>query len=258
MKGSNVTQKILYRSKAFLHRNSPTILTCIGAVGVVVTTVSAVRATPKAAKLLEEAAQKKGEELTKVEVVTIAAPIYIPTAVTGAATLACIFGANILNQRNQASLASAYALLNDYHKRYRSKLIELHGKEADEEIRNEIVRTRCDYHQIGIDIPDSKMTFYDEISGETFVRYEREVMDAEYHLNRNFVLRGYASLNEFYEFLGLPKTEYGEAVGWSIVDGYSWIDFEHRLITKDDGGSDIYAIDALFAPNAEYLDGWEW
>lgn len=98
--------------------------------------------------------------------------------------------------------------------------------------------------------------YYDEISGETFVRYEREIMDAEYHLNRNFVMRGYASLNEFYEFLGLPQTLYGDSVGWSITDGEMWIDFEHALISRDDGGEPIYMINTIIPPDADYLREW--
>ena len=43
----------------FLKRNASTILTCVGAVGVVATSVMAVKATPKALILLEKA---KGED----------------------------------------------------------------------------------------------------------------------------------------------------------------------------------------------------
>lgn len=255
MKGDTF-KKLLAKPNAYLKCNSATILTCLGAVGVVVTVVTAVKATPKAITLMEEAKEEKGEELTKVEAVKAAGPAYIPTIVMGAATVTCIFGANVLNKQKQASIMSAYALLDNYHKAYRGKLIEIHGEEADKEIRSAIARSRCDFHQIDLDTPDGKFIFYDEISGESFVRYEREVMDAEYHLNRNFALRGYASLNEFYEFLGLPKTDFGEEMGWSCSDGYSWIDFEHTLITKDDGGPDIYAINAIFPPDTEYLREW--
>ena len=109
-----------------------------------------------------------------------------------------------------------------------------------------------------MDAPDDKVVFYEELSGESIVCYEREIMDAEYHLNRNFALRGYAALNEFYEFLGLPKTDYGDAVGWSMSYGYSWIDFEHRLINRDDGGTPIYSIDMIFPPDDDYLRDWEY
>lgn len=248
--------QLISKSKTFLHLHSSTILTCIGALGVVATAISASKATPKAIDILERAELEKGEKLTKFETVNVTTPVYIPTIVIGAATIACIFGANILNKRKQATLTSAYALLNSYHKEYRSTLIDLHGKEADEEIRNVIAIKRCAYHQIDLDTPDGKFVFYEEISGESFCRYEREIMDAEYHLNRSFALRGYASLNEFYEFLGLPRTDYGNELGWSMDDGYSWIDFEHNLVSKDDGGTEIYSIDMIFPPHANYLEGW--
>ena len=83
--------------KEFLRCNSSTILTCIGAVGVVATAVMAVKATPRALECIEEAREEKGEELTKFEVVNVAGPAYIPAVITGAATVACIFGANVIS-----------------------------------------------------------------------------------------------------------------------------------------------------------------
>lgn len=150
---------------------------------------------------------------------------------------------------------SAYALLRNYHKEYRDKLIELHGEEADAEIRNAMIREHCNFHPLDSDVPDGKVIFYDEISGESIMRYEREVIDAEYHFNRNFTMRGYAFLNEFYEFLGLPMTEYGRIAGWSMSSGIMWVDFEHRLIDNDDGGTACYSIDMVFPP--EVLEEWE-
>lgn len=110
------TQKrVRYR----LHQASPTILTIIASVGVVTTTIMAVRATPKAIKMLKEAETEKGENLTKLEIIRAVGPIYIPSVLLGASTIACIFGANALNQKKQASLMSAYAMLNESYKQYR-------------------------------------------------------------------------------------------------------------------------------------------
>ena len=50
-------------------------------------------------KILEEAKKEKGDELTTVETIMIAGKIYIPTIVTGADSIACIFGANVLNKK---------------------------------------------------------------------------------------------------------------------------------------------------------------
>lgn len=233
-----------------------TILTVIGGIGVIGVAISAAMDTPKALKLLEEAQNEKDGELTKSEMAKAAATAYIPTAILCASTLTCIFGANVLSRRNQAALTSAYALLDRYHKEYRRNLVGLYGKGADVKVRMAMTRNRCDCHQIGLDCPDGPATFYDEISGESITCYEREVMDAEYHLNRNFALRGYASLNEFYEFLGMPKTAYGDKLGWSSVDGLGWVDFQHSLVSRDDGGDYIYSIDMLFPPTRDYMEGW--
>ena len=59
-------------ARLFAKRNASTVLTCLGGVGVVATTVLAVKATPKALQLIEEEKQKKGEELSKWEVVKTA------------------------------------------------------------------------------------------------------------------------------------------------------------------------------------------
>ena len=92
-------------------------------------------------------------------------------------------------------------------------------------IRTHMVRNHANFHSLDDPGPDQKMLFYEEYSERYFERYEREIMDAEYHLNRNFVLCGYASLNDFYEFLGLEPTELGEEVGWTTDDGIQWVDF---------------------------------
>ena len=128
----------------FKRSHVSTLLTCIGAVGVIATSVMAVKATPKAAKLLEASEKEKGEKLTRLEVVKIAAPAYIPAAVVGASTIACIFGANILSKRSQASLASAYALFDRSYKEYRDKVNSLYGEEADDKVRTEVA---SDYYE---------------------------------------------------------------------------------------------------------------
>ena len=125
-------------ARLFMKRNASTILTCLGGIGVVATTVMAVKATPKALQLIEEAEQEKGEKLTTWETVKTTAPTYIPTVLFGVGTVACIFGANILNKRQQASLMSAYALLDESYKKYRRTVVELYGKETNEEIVNAI------------------------------------------------------------------------------------------------------------------------
>ena len=105
-------EQLIRSSKKFLRKNASTILTCIGGVGVVATTVMAVKATPKAMQLIKSAEEEKGEKLTRMETIQATATTYAPSALVGIATIASIFGANVLNKRSQAALMSAYALVD--------------------------------------------------------------------------------------------------------------------------------------------------
>lgn len=225
--------------KDFLRRNSSTILTCIGAVGVVVTAVMAVKATPKALDRIEKAKEEKGEDLTKMEIVKVAGPGYIPTVVTGAATIACIFGSNVISKRQQASLMSAYALLDNSYKEYKKKVDELYGKEAGQKVREEIAKDKyTGDHEL---VDNTKELFYDFYSGRYFESTMENVLKAEYELNRTLYVNGCVGVNEFYECLGIPtRPEYDE-LGWTCgqlesMYWHTWIEFEHTetIIDEDD------------------------
>lgn len=222
----------------FVKRNSSTILTCIGAAGVVSTTVLAIKSTPKALMLLEEAKQEKGEELTKTEIVKVTAPVYIPTVVIGVSTLACIFGANILNKRQQAALTSAYALVSSSYKKYKNKVEELYGEDIEKEVISEIAKD--EYKDTDITVRNDEELFYDAFSGRYFTSTKFKVQQAEYYLNRDLTMRDYAYLNEFYEYLDIDPIDSGWKIGWSVGSCLAaywqpWIDFNHHKTTMDDG-----------------------
>lgn len=113
------------KKSKFSKNTASIILTCLGGAGVIATSVMAVQETPKALKLMDEAEKEKCAKLSKWEVIKTTAPAYLPSVVCGAATIACIFGANILSQKQQASLASGYAFIEQSYRQYRQKVIEL-------------------------------------------------------------------------------------------------------------------------------------
>ena len=230
---------LLSKSQLFLKKNSSTILTCIGAAGVVATTITAVKATPKAVMLMEEAREEKGEELTKLEKVKIAGPAYIPTVVLGVSTLACIFGANILNKRGQASLMSAYALVDSKYKDYRKKVNELYGGEAGNKIRSEIAKEKYEENPIPVEDGDKRL-YYDYYSNRCFEATPYEVQRAEYEVNRSLITDESVYLNDWYKNLDLEPLEQGYDFGWTTfanMDVYrqTWIDFHHEKVVMDDG-----------------------
>ena len=124
--------KVLYfKAKPRIKKHSSAILSGVAVVGVAATAISAAKATPKAILLIEEAEKEKGEKLSATEKFVTAAPVYFPTALIGVSTVACIFGAHVLNKKQQAALTSAYALLSASYNGYRGKVEEVFGEDAN-------------------------------------------------------------------------------------------------------------------------------
>jgi hypothetical protein len=186
----------------------------------------------------------------------VAGPVYIPALAIGVSTISCIFGANVLNKRNQASLVSAYAMLSESYKQYREAAKSLYGEDADSKIIAEVAKKKyistngCYIHD-----PDStseELLFYDSFSQRYFTSTMSSVINAQYHVNRNFALRGWSDLNELYDFLGLEEHRGGYLIGWSademLESGLTpWIEFENRLVKMDDG-LECYLISTLHEP----------
>lgn len=228
---------ILNASSKFLKHNSSTILTCLGAVGVVATTVMAVKATPKAIAAVEARTEEKGEDLTRLETIAVVAPAYAPSAITGIATVACIFGANILNKRAQASLMSAYALLDKSYKEHKGKVKELFGEEGLFQVKESIAKDK--YEEQKPEVHDGNELFYDAYSRRFYESTMDRVKNAAYEVNRKMATEYGVSLNDYYEMVGLDPIEGGDIVGWSVGQCYemyweSWLDFEYQQTTIND------------------------
>ena len=129
-------------TKNFMCKHSPEILTGVGLAGMVTSTVLAVKATPKALELIKEEEFKQSKHLNKKEIIKVAWKPYIPAIIAGSSTIACIVGANYLNLKNQASIMSAYALLDSSYKEYRNKTKEVYGD--DSEIRKKVIESKFD------------------------------------------------------------------------------------------------------------------
>lgn len=255
--------KLYYRWK----NKTVTILTVISSIGVIATAVTTAKQTPKALKMLDEAYEEKGDKLTVVEKINVAFPVYLPVIAVGSATVLCMFGANILNKKSQASIISAYGLLEQKYRDYQRKLIELYGQDTHEKIMTELAieKSKNVYvsgQYMGItssslyldDHVGEPVLFYEPISDRYFEATVEFVMNAEYHLNRNFALGGAALLNEFYDFLGIDENPDLNEMGWAPTDeGEFWIEFNHIPRNLPDGRR-FYIIDMPFAPRVNFDD----
>ena len=213
----------LWRSaKMAASKHSPEILTGIGVAGMIATTVLAVRATPKALVLIEE--KKKADwvdKLSPVETVKTAWKPYIPAAVTGAASVACIIGASSVNAKRNAALAAAYTLSETALKEYRDKVIETIGEKKEQNIRDKVAKEQIENHPVSksevIFTDKGKSLCFDPYSSRYFIGDIESIRRAANNLNEQMLnsITGYASLNDFYDEIELPHTETGDMIGWN-------------------------------------------
>ena len=231
-------ESVAYSIGNWFKKNGGMILTCVSAGGVVATGVLAGRAAVKAHEKLKEMPEANTKDKIKA-----VAPIYILPASVGAATVACMFGANHLDRKRQASLLAASAIIEQTYKRYKGKAEELLGAGK---VESEIAKD--DYDEVKPEVKDDETLFYynyyhDDPTSEYgfyFTASKNDVLRAEYELNRTFNIRETVTLNEFLKLLNQNPVEGGNEVGWSKelghdYYGYSWIDFEHFDTTMDDG-----------------------
>lgn len=247
-------------AKLFIKKNAGTILSVMGSIGVVATAITAARAAPKAIKLLDDAREEKGSKLSKMEIAQIGFKTYLPVGLVSAATITCIMSANVLSRNKQANITSAYALLDQSYKDYRRKVIEMYGEETDHKIIEAIAVDRAkevhisasymfDSVDLSLDDRSGKpVLWYEEYSKRFFEATLEQILSAEYHLNRNYILRGCATINEMYDFFGLDPVEWGDDLGWEPMDESEfWIEFNHFKAKLDDG-TEFYILDLPFAP----------
>lgn len=250
--------------KTIVNKHGAVILTVLGLAGFAATVVMTAKVSPKVDEKLKEAEKEKGEKLDPIEVVKTAAPDYIPVVVVGGATVGCIIGVAMLDRKQQATIMSAYAMLERGYSRYKNKVKEICGVDAEKEVREAIFKEDIKEKKKPIKKPeqmegDDICVFYEGTYNEFFERSFIEVLDAEYQLNRSLALNGYVSLADFYDLLGLERTPASEALGWNQDMGFetgvcTWVDFTHDIMETDDGMK-CYAIKPSYEPIYGY-DEW--
>ena len=172
---------------------------------------------------------------------------YAPAIGLGLLSIASILkGYNVLNNRNMA-ISAAYAALNESFTNYRNKVIERFGEDVDKELKYSIIEK--EYEKKTTDEKGNEKTTIDkakvaDISKSQYARFFDESSrywekDSGYNLNflvfkqaelnKKLKYKGFITLNEVYEELGLAPSAEGQLVGWVYDEknpvGDNYIDF---------------------------------
>ncbi|MCO7171170.1 DUF6353 family protein [[Clostridium] scindens] len=253
MQKPNLT-KICRNVKTATVKHSPEILTGVGIAGMITTTVMAVRATPKAIQLLDE--EKRRQQVDKLEpmdVVKTAWKYYIPAAVTGTVSVACLIGASSVNARRNAALTAAYTISESTLRDYQKKVVETIGEKKEQTVRDAVAKERLEKNPVEnkevIVTAKGDTLCFDAVSGRYFKSDIDKLKKAENELNRQMRDEMYISLNDFYYEVGLEPIKLGDDLGWNIDNGYIDLRFSSQLATD---GTPCLVIDYGYGPRYDF------
>lgn len=224
---------------ATVAKHSPEILIGFGIAGMLTTTVLAVKATPKAVKIIEDKKHElKKDKLTVGETVKATWKCYIPSVATAAVSTACLICSCKVSNKRNAVLATAYKIAETTHKEYRDKVIETIGEKKEAIVKDKVAQEKINKDPVSskeVIITDrGNMLCYDSISGRYFRTDIDKVKRAVNEINRRMTFNMYVSLNEFYSEIGLKTTEIGDDLGWNLDRGLIKIDYSSALTEHDE------------------------
>lgn len=250
---------IVRETRRFLHKHGKDVMIIAGTIGLVATNVLVAKAT---VNLIEEKNETE-EPPTKKEERIMMVRHYAAPAILGVTSMGLVLAGNRKYAKTEASLISAYTALNERYLAYRNKVIAELGEERNDSLECELIEEKTSNMKIPKSYEPGFVTIYDEFDtshGDNgfFTISMCELQDAEYQLNRMFAVKGWVSLNDFYELLGWEYTMKGEELGWGMEhafdqNGIVWVDFSHELVAKPDG-TEYYILRYETVPEAGYIN----
>jgi hypothetical protein len=257
---------------------SPEILTTVGIVGGVASSIMASRATlhleatvnawhsdVQDVKEVKELVGRGDTDVTTKEynkAIAVAysrgmfnvAKLYAPSVTLGACSIACVVSAHgIMRRRNVALIAAYKAIetsLTEYRKRVATEFGEDKEYELSQGVTHEIVEDEKGKKKTVANVDPNGISQYGRFFDETCqdwskipdynVTYVRLQQNIANDRMQSF---GHIFLNEVYDLLGLPRSKAGQIVGWVRGEGDTYIDF---------------GIDSLINDKArEFVNGYE-
>lgn len=231
---TNRMTAFLDETRATLSKHRPAILMGVGVTGTVMTTVLAVKATPKAIAVIEEEKLETGKDkLTPMEVVKLCWKYYIPATATMLASTACLVFSHTESARRATALAAAYQISEAALSEYRDAVVETIGEKKERAVREKVAENALKKNPVNDDdviITGRGNTLcHDAVFGSYF-RSSREAIERGITAINRKIVSGemYASLNDFYDEIDLPHVEIGDLLGWNLDDGELIIDFDYK------------------------------
>lgn len=195
---------------------------------------------------------KKDLTITYIQTGVKFARLYAPATILGFSSIACIILSHRILKKRNVALAAAYTALDQSFKDYRGRVIDRFGEAVEKELRynikaKEVERIVVDENGAEKTIKEIKSVTPSNWDPSHYSPYARLYDDKrsgwmkdpevtrmflkniQTQANNKLSARGHLFLNDIYEMLGYPLTDYGQTVGWiydlKYPNGDNFVDF---------------------------------
>lgn len=247
--------RLMKSATRFAEDHLPQILVGVGVAGMAGAVGTAIKATPKAEKLIGEKKEELGkDELTVKETVEATWKCYIPTAVLMILATACVVGSTNINEKRKNALTAALTLAQSSIQEFKDAAKEVVGEEKAAEISekardNKIKNPTGSVPQVVVINGDGQL-FFDPTTNAKFPSTVNKLKSVVNDLNKEMRDVCVITLNEFYTATGRGPTKgVGDGFGWDINrNGYLDLEFEPHL--NDETGQTEFYINFVNPPMA--------
>lgn len=227
--------------------NNSKILTIASIIGVCTTAIISSRCAKKFVADKTVAKNKKEKIIKHIK-------HYFPAYLVITGTIICILQTERLNQKDKAALLALCNKLQENYIHYKETSEKYLSDEDKEKINKELLNKKqkellddkIKLYEVDpktIEDGKDKKLFYETYFGTFFEKTFEEVLEAEKMLNKQLGLTGFASLSDFYDYLGLKYSDEADFLGWctdkKLYHGGQaispFVDFEHSMMLGDDG-----------------------
>lgn len=193
--------------------NSPAYLAGLAISGVVGTAYLAGKAGFRTARRLsEEAPDSSIQEKAKMTWT-----FYIPAALVGVGTVACVVGATKIGYRRTAALTAAYSLSERAFSEYKEAVVEKLGERKEQTIRDGLAQDK-----VKATAPSREIVLYGagsvlccELHTGRFFLCDMDVLKkSQNEINAKLIRDDYAYLADFHHMIGITQTQGAYDFGW--------------------------------------------
>lgn len=272
---SNAVTGRLGRHMLTAHKHAPAMLFGAGVVGVVATVVLASRATLKLHEVIDEA-QETLDKVANLEHATYSEKdrqrdtalvyfktgskivgMYLPAIAVGVVSIAALTGSHVILTRRNVALTAAYAAIEKGFREYRERVVKEMGEDKDREFRygsetrtiveeTETGPVTKEVTRIGDGLPSIYARWFDDSCSawQKQPEYNRLFLRCQQNYANDLLnAKGWLTLNDVYECLGMKKSQAGMIVGW-VKDG------------KGDGYIDFGIFEGDSHTTRDFVNGW--